>query len=104
MHLPDFVDELLRFHEHPDADSRKYRRQVIEHLVETLTEMAGAEPERTGDQHHEMIMRLTVLIRDMTGRIAEADDANFSVIVGESAMLVRTLQRRRDAIARFTVH
>jgi hypothetical protein len=40
----------------------------------------------------------------MTGRIAEADDATFSAIVREAAMLIRSLQRRQADAARFTVH
>lgn len=98
--MSDIVMDLLRLSEHPDADSREYRRQIIERLVRTLTEMAGDGAKEKSIP----IMRLTMVINDMAGRIAEADDASFSAIVKEAAMLLRTLHRRKEDMARFTVH
>ncbi|EGE57681.1 hypothetical protein RHECNPAF_41004 [Rhizobium etli CNPAF512] len=75
----------------------------MERLVQTLLAMAEVEIGPDEAQHRHSIIHLTTIIRDMTGRIAEADDTTFAAIVREAAM-IRSLQRRRADAARFTVH
>ncbi|ANM19268.1 hypothetical protein AMK06_PA00021 (plasmid) [Rhizobium sp. N541] len=102
--MSDIIDDLLRLSEDPNADPRSRRRQTMERLVETLLAMADAEIGPDEVQHRHSIIHLTTIIRDMTGRIAEADDTTFAAIVREAAMLICSLQRRRADAARFTVH
>jgi hypothetical protein len=59
----------------------------------------------SGDIQHQLpIVRLVGVVKEMTVMIAEADDASFSAIVREAALLVRTLQRRQQEMAKFTIH
>ncbi|MBB3646432.1 hypothetical protein FHX14_002629 [Rhizobium sp. BK619] len=102
--MSDIVDDLLRLSEDPHADPRSRRRQTMERLVETLLAMADAEIGPGEVQHRHSIIHLTMIIRDMTGRIAEADDPTFAAIVREAAMLIRSLQRRQADAAGCTVH
>ncbi|ANL31824.1 hypothetical protein AMC90_PD00799 (plasmid) [Rhizobium phaseoli] len=76
----------------------------MERLVQALLSMANAEIGPDEAHHRHSIIHLTTIIRDMTGRIAEADDTTFAATVREAAMLIRSLQRRRADAARFTVH
>ncbi|ABC93222.1 hypothetical protein RHE_PC00015 (plasmid) [Rhizobium etli CFN 42] len=101
----------VRYHRRSPAPQRRSecrprsrRRQTMERLVQTLLAMADAEIGPDEAQHRHSIMHLTTIIRDMTGRIAEADDTTFAAIVREAAMLIRSLQRRQADAARFTVH
>lgn len=100
----DIVADLLRLSEDPNADPRSRRRQTMERLVETLLAMADAETASEDAQHRTSIVQLTTIIRDMTGKIAEADDATFSAIVREAAMLLRSLQLRQAEPATSSVH
>ncbi|EJZ20028.1 hypothetical protein NE852_25715 (plasmid) [Rhizobium sp. Pop5] len=102
--MSDIVADLLHLSEDPDADPRSRRRQTMERLVQALLAMvdSGFGPDDVQNRHS--IIHLTTIIRDMTGRIAEADDATFQAIVREAAMLIRSLERRRADAARFTVH
>lgn len=68
--------------------------------METLLAMAYAEIGPEEARHRQSIIHLTTIIRDMTGRIAEADDPTFAAIVREAAMLIRSLQRRRTDAAK----
>ncbi|RUM08828.1 hypothetical protein [Rhizobium chutanense] len=102
--MSDIVADLLRLSEDPNADPRSRRRQTMERLVQTLLAMADAETGSEDPQHRTSIVRLTTIIRDMTGRIAEADDATFSAIVREAAMLLRSLQLRQAEPATSSVH
>jgi|GEM_PF-1915370 len=72
--MSDIIDDLLRLSEDPNVDPRCRRRQTMERLVETLLAMADAEIGPEEVQHRYSIIHLTTIIRDMTGRIAEADD------------------------------
>lgn len=100
--MSDILADLLRLSKDPNADPRTRRRQTMERLVQTLLAMADAGSE--DPQHRHSIIHLTTIIRDMTGRIAEADDATFSAIVREAVMLVRSLQQRQADVVRLTVH
>ncbi|PDV87801.1 hypothetical protein CO652_13870 [Rhizobium sp. H4] len=102
--MSDIVDDLLRLSEDPDADPRSRRRQIMERLVQTLLTRVDAEIGLEEARHRQSIIHLTTIIRDMTGRIAEADDPTFAAIVREAAMLIRSLQRRRADAASFTAH
>ena len=102
--MSDIVADLLRLSEDPNADPRSRRRQTMDRLVQALLAMANTEFGPEDAQSRSAIIHLTTIIRDMTGRIADADDATFSGIVREAAMLIRTLQRRQAEGARFTVH
>ncbi|TBF43691.1 hypothetical protein ELG72_32040 (plasmid) [Rhizobium leguminosarum] len=102
--MSDIVADLLRLSEDPNADPRTRRRQTMERLVQTLLAMADTEMGSEDPQHRHSIIHLTTIIREMTGRIAEADDVTFSAIVREAAMLILSLQRRQADAARFTVH
>ncbi|RUM24072.1 hypothetical protein EFQ99_19170 [Rhizobium vallis] len=102
--MSDIVADLLRLSEDPDADPRSRRRQTMERLVQALLAMADSGFGPDDVQSRYSIIHLTTIIRDMTGRIAEADDATFQAIVREAAMLIRSLERRRTDAARFTVH
>lgn len=102
--MSDIIADLLRLSEDPNADPRSRRRQTMNRLVDALLAMADSQfgPEDAQSRHS--IIHLTTIIRDMTGRIADADDATFSAIVREAAMLIRSLERRKADAARFTVH
>ncbi|MEF0941909.1 hypothetical protein [Rhizobium sp. BR 362] len=102
--MSDIVADLLRLREDPNADPRSRRRQTMDCLVQALLAMADSEFGPEDAQSRQSILHLTTIIRDMTERIAEADDATFSAIVREAAMLIRSLERRRADAARFTVH
>ncbi|WP_411195681.1 hypothetical protein [Rhizobium sp.] len=102
--MSDIVADLLRLSEDPNTDPRTRRRQTMERLVQTLLAMADAETGSEEAQHRTSIVRLTTIIRDMTARIAEADDATFSAIVREAAMLLRSLQLRQAEPATYSVH
>ena len=102
--MSDIVNELLRLSDHPGIDRKGHRRHVIERLVQTLTKMAN-DAAGTGDVQHQLpVLRLVGVVKEMTVMIAEADDASFSAIVREAALLVLTLQRRQQEMAKFTVH
>jgi predicted histidine transporter YuiF (NhaC family) len=77
---------------------------AIQRLVQTLLTMADAEIGPEEAQHRHSIIHLTTIIRDMTGRIAEADDPTFAAIVREAAVLIRSLERRQTDAAGCTVH
>ncbi|ULR47704.1 hypothetical protein [Rhizobium sp. K102] len=98
--MSDVIDDLLRLSEDPDADPRSRRRQIMERLVQTLLAMVDAEIGPKETRHRQSIIHLMTIIRDMTGRIAEADDPTFAAIVREAAMLIRSLQRRRTDAAK----
>jgi hypothetical protein len=106
--LSDFIDDLLQPNgankTEPAVRGSEARRRVIEQLVEVLTQTADASLSMTSEHHHQTIVRLTGMIKDMTAQIAEADEASFSAIVQEAAMLVRTLQHRGEALRQFTMH
>lgn len=102
--MSDLVNDLLHLSDDPAMDSRESRRQVIDRLVQTLTEMMTAFVSHDDSQHSISIVRLVSVLQGMTSRIADADDATFSAIVRESALLLHTLERRRQEMARFTVH
>ncbi|MBY5584262.1 hypothetical protein [Rhizobium leguminosarum] len=102
--MSDIVADLLRLSEDPNSDPRTRSRQTMERLVQTLLAMADAQMGSEDPRHRHSIIHLTTIIREMMGRIAEADDATFSAIVREAAMLIRSLQRRQADAARFTVH
>ncbi|SCB58204.1 hypothetical protein GA0061105_104128 [Rhizobium aethiopicum] len=102
--MSDIVADLLRLSEDPNADPRSRRRQTMDRLVQALLAMADSQFGPEDAQNRHSIIHLTTVIRDMTGRIADADDATFSAIVREAAMLIRSLERRRADAARFTVH
>lgn len=102
--MSDIIADLLRLSEDPNADPRSRRRQTMNRLVDALLAMADGQFGPEDAQNRYSIIHLTTIIRDMTGRIAEADDATFSAIVREAAMLIRSLERRKADAARFTVH
>ncbi|ARO33060.1 hypothetical protein NXC14_PB00237 (plasmid) [Rhizobium sp. NXC14] len=102
--MSDIVADLLRLTEDPNADPRSRRRQTINHLVQALLAMADSQLGLEDAQNRHSMIHLTTIIRDMTGRIADADDVTFSAIVREAAMLIRSLERRRADAAKFTVH
>jgi hypothetical protein len=102
--MSDIVDDLLRLSVHPGVDPKEHRRHIIERLVQTLSKMAN-DAAGSGDIQHQLpIVRLVGVVKEMTVMIAEADDASFSAIVREAALLVRTLQRRQLEMAKFTIH
>lgn len=90
--MSDFVKNLLCLSDDPGAASRDERRKAMKQLVEMLLVMA----ETGGDDVREraLVIRLTEIIGGMTVKIAQADDATFSAIVKEAAMLVQSLQQR----------
>ncbi|MBX4904792.1 hypothetical protein HJA83_26140 [Rhizobium bangladeshense] len=102
--MSHIVADLLRLSEDPNADPRSRRRQTMDRLVQALLAIADSQFGPDDAQNRHSISHLTAIIRDMTGRIADADDATFSAIVREAAMLIRSLERRRADVARFTVH
>ncbi|OWV89130.1 hypothetical protein ATY78_19580 [Rhizobium sp. R635] len=102
--MSDIIADLLRLSEDPNADPRSRRRQTMNRLVDSLLAMADSQFGPEDAQNRHSIIHLTTIIRDMTGRIADADDATFSAIVREAAMLIRSLERRKADAARFTVH
>lgn len=102
--MSDIVADLLRLSEDPNSDPRSRRRQTMERLVHALLRMADSQFGPEDAQSRQSLVHLTTIIRDMATRIAEADDATFSAIVREAAMLIRSLERRRTYAARFTVH
>jgi len=101
--MSDIVADLLRLSEDPNADPKTRRRQTMERLVQTLLNMADAATGPDAGRYRGSIIHLTTIISDMTGTIAQADDATFSAIVREAAMLIRGLQQR-PADAASTVH
>lgn len=102
--MSDFAKDLFDTRRQTGGDPKEFRRRVIRWLAATLTEMAGADWTRTGEMHKKLILDLTAVITKMTDRIAEADEATFSAIVGEAQMLVQTLLRRKAEEARVTLH
>lgn len=101
--MSDIIADLLRLSEDPNADPKTRRRQTMERLVQTLLDMADAATGPDAGRYRGSIIHLTTIISNMTGKIAQADDAAFSAIVREAAMLIHGLQQRQaDAV--FTVH
>lgn len=102
--MRDVMDDILRLDESASADTRRYRRQVIERLVWALVDITERQGSVYEPNHRALIMRLTMIVGDMTARINQADNATFSAIIREAAMLVSLLRRRQPETAVFTVH
>lgn len=102
--MRDVMDNILGLDGSASADTRRYRRQVIERLVWALVDITERQGSVYEPNHRALIMRLTIIIGDMTARISHADNAAFSTIIREAAMLVSLLQRRQPETAVFTVH
>lgn len=100
--MSDFIKNLLCLSDAPAAASSHERRQAMNQLVKMLLAMA----ETGGDDAREraLVIRLTEIIGDLTGKIAQADDATFSAIVKEAAMLVQSLQQRHAGGTAFRIH
>ncbi|TCU33544.1 hypothetical protein [Rhizobium azibense] len=102
--MSDLVSDLLHLSDDQGADARERRRQLIDRLVRELMEMARFFVSHQNRQPPVPVLRLIAVVEAMTSSIADADDATFSAIVEEIALLLRTLERYRQEMARFTVH
>ncbi|AJD44223.1 hypothetical protein RGR602_PC00176 (plasmid) [Rhizobium gallicum bv. gallicum R602sp] len=102
--MSDLVKELLHLSDDPAISHRESRRQLIDRFVHALTEMTTVFVSDDDRQPPIPVMRLIAMIEGMTSSIADADDTTFSAIVEELALLLRTLERHRQEMARFTVH
>ncbi len=96
------LEEVLRLRDKRDATPGD-RRRIISHLVVMLSGMTY--PMNGYDERSQIsIERLTAVIQAMTNSIATADDATFSAIVREAALLIRTLRHRQADFSRSTIH
>ncbi|MBB4273497.1 hypothetical protein [Rhizobium mongolense] len=101
--MSDLVSDLLHLSNDRGADAKE-RRQFIDRLIRALMEMATVLAPNDDHQSPIPVLRLIDVIEGMISSIADADDATFSAIVEEIALLLRTLERHRQEMARFTVH
>jgi hypothetical protein len=96
-------DEAALFDASEQPLSQARRRQIINHLVQTLAGLAaGMEGENEVSQ--ESISRLIAILRAMSESIASADDTTFNAIMREAALLVRAVRERQAYFSQFTVH
>ncbi|MHC2296052.1 hypothetical protein [Rhizobium mongolense] len=102
--MSDLVSDLLNLSDDRGADAKERRHQLIDRLIRALMEMATVLAPHDDRQSPIPVLRLIDVIEGMTSSIADADDATFSAIVEEIALLLRTLERHRQEMARFTVH
>jgi hypothetical protein len=102
--MPDNVDALLRLSEEQHPDSKSHRRRVMAGIVQAMIDLAGGGGVRDEVHQHTAIMQLTAIISNMTDKVAEADDATFSAIVKETALLLCTLQRRQADMTGHATH
>lgn len=86
-----------------DPSSRARRREIIDELVRTLAGLAAGLDGNNGVSQ-ESVARLIGILRNMSDSIASADDATFSPIIGEAALLIRAVRERQVHVSRFTVH
>jgi hypothetical protein len=100
----DIIEEILQLDKSSAADTRRYRRQIVERLVWALVDITERQGSLSEPNHRALIMRLSVIISGITAKIAQADNATFSAIIREAAVLVSALQRRQLETAALTMH
>ncbi|MBB3444521.1 hypothetical protein [Rhizobium sp. BK379] len=86
-----------------DLSSRARRRAIIDELVRTLAGLAEGLDGNNGVSQ-ESVAHLIGIFRTMSDSIASADDATFSAIMHEAALLIKAVRERQVHVSRFTVH
>jgi|EndMetStandDraft_6_1072998.scaffolds.fasta_scaffold622797_2 hypothetical protein len=81
------------------ANLRQRRRQVVNRIVGSLTEILEIAAFRSPDQSPPPIVELIAEIQSLTARLADADDATFSEVVQDAASLLQSLERCRRELA-----
>jgi hypothetical protein len=86
-----------------DPSRRARRREIIDELVRTLAGLAEGLDGNNGVSQ-ESVAHLIGILRTMSDSIASADDATFSAIMHEAALLIRAVRERQIHVSRSTVH
>jgi hypothetical protein len=100
----DGNDAFLRLSEEQHPDSKSCRRKLMTGIVEAMIDVVAGGVDRDETQKRMSVTDLSEIISNMTDVAARADDATFSGIVKEAALLLCTLQHRHAAVAGHTTH
>lgn len=102
--MSDVINDFSSMREIRNTDQRHHRRRTMVMLVRTLVDLSDGFSDPADPKHRAEIAQLTTIIGSMSGRIAQADDQTFAMIITEAEAIIPNLRRREVEIAGDTLH